>query len=43
MYSINIHYTINLNLDSKILTPTIIKEYVDNLAKVDGYLYSKMV
>ena len=37
MYSINIHYTINLNLDSQILTPAIIKEYADNLAECHGH------
>ena len=43
MYRINIHYIINLNLDSKILIPAIIKEYADNLAEVDSYLRSEMV
>ena len=42
MYGINPCYTINPNPDSKIPTPAIIKEYVDNLAKLDGYLHSEM-
>ena len=43
MYGINTRYTINPNLDSKIPTPAIIKEYADNLAELDGYLCSEMV
>ena len=43
MYGINLHYTINPNLDSKILMPAIMKEYADNLAKLHGYLCSEMV
>ena len=43
IYGINPRYTINPNPDSKIPTPVVIKEYVDNLAELNSYLRSEMV
>ena len=43
MYGIKPRYTINLNPDSKIPTPAVIKEYVNNLTELDSYLCSEMV
>ena len=43
MYGINPRYTIKPNSDSKIPMPAVIKEYVDKLAELDGYLHSEMV